>query len=130
MMYKILIVSFILINFSKALYSQPLSKDSLIKTANTDAKRFRLNRQDFKTFRKSRGNSYSDLFKPTKAHVSDTINLADSVYVNAFRNAAYGKTLKRRTTGHYFLMGGILYVVITVVASLVLLFVLIGQATK
>jgi hypothetical protein len=129
-MYKTLIVSCILMNFYTALYAQSLSKDSLIKAAYADAKGFRLNRQDFKTFRKSRSNSYSDLFKPTKANVGDTTLLADSVYVNAFRNAAYGKTLKRRTTGHYFLMGGVIYVAITVVATVVLLFVLIGQATK
>ena len=112
------------------LFSQSLSKDSLIKAAYADAENFKLNRQNFKVFRKSRSNSYSDLFKPAKANVSDTTLLRDSVYVNAFRNAAYRKTLKRRTTGHYFLMGGVIYVAITVVATVVLLFVLLGHATK
>lgn len=114
----------------EGLRAQSLGKDSLIKAAHTDAGNFRLNRQNFKAFRKNRSNSYSDLFKPTKANVSDTTLLRDSVYVNAFRNAAYRKTLKRRTTGHYFLMGGVIYVAITVVATVVLLFVLLGHATK
>lgn len=129
-MAKLLIISLIMMLSFEGLFAQSLSKDSLIKAAYADAENFKLNLQNFKAFRKNRSNSYSDLFKPTKANVSDTTLLRDSVYVNAFRNAAYRKTLKRRTTGHYFLMGGVIYVVITVVATVVLLFVLLGHATK
>jgi hypothetical protein len=129
-MAKLLIISLIIVLSFEGLCAQPLRKDSLIKAARADAGNFKLNRKDFKSFRKTRSNSYSDLFKPTKANVSDTTLLTDSVYVNAFRNAAYSKTLKRRTTGHYFLMGGLIYVAITVVATVVLLFVLLGHAAK
>ena len=130
-MFKLLTISAVFV-FLMAfdVQAQIAGKDSLIKTAYADAKRFKLNKANFKHFRKIKINSYSDLFKPTKANVNDTALLFDSVYVNAYRNAAYAKTMKRRTTGHYFLMGGVIYVAVTVVASLVLLFVLIGQATK
>jgi len=129
-MLKLLVFSLIGLFLTADLQAQTLRKDSVVKDAFTDVKRFKLNKQQFKEFRKNKTNSYSDLFKPTKATVSDTANLADSVYVNAFRNAAYNKILKRRTTGHYFLMGGVIYTAATLAATVVLLFVVLAKATK
>lgn len=129
-MLKLLVFSLIGLFLTADLQAQTLRKDSVVKDAFTDVKRFKLNKQQFKEFRKNKTNSYSDLFKPTKATVSDTANLADSVYVNAFRNAAYNKTLKRRTTGHHFLMGGVIYTAATLAATVVLLFVVLAKATK
>ncbi|CAM3874239.1 hypothetical protein MUGA111182_14555 [Mucilaginibacter galii] len=128
---KLLISSYILCRLCVfEVNAQPLRKDSVVKTAYNDVKRFKLYKEEFKKFKKNKTNSNSDLFKPTKATVSDTASLADSVYVNAFRNAAYNKTLKRRTTGHYFLVGGAVYVAVVAVASVVVLFVLLAKATK
>ena len=112
------------------LQAQAISRDSLVDSAFADVKKFKLSKQQFKEFKKNKTNSYSDLFKPTEAGVSNPGFLADSVYVNAFRNAAYQKTLKRRTTGHYFLVGGVAYVVVVAVATVVVLLVLLAKATK
>ena len=81
--------------------------DSLVKIAQSDAKKFRLNKADMKKFRKDRRNSNSDFFKPAKNSVSDTTLLADSVYVKAYRMAAYNKTRKRRTVWHGVWIGAI-----------------------
>lgn len=126
-MLKPLIFSLLILLAISGLHAQTLSRDSLVKLANADVRNFKLNRSDFKRFRKSRSNSYSDLFKPTKATVADTTLLTDSVYVNAFRNAAYGKTRKRHTTGHYFLIGGTIYVAANFLAGVVIILVLLAK---
>jgi hypothetical protein len=48
----------------------------------------------------------SDYFKPSKTTTKDTALLNDSVYVKAFRNAAYQHTTARRTAGHYIAIWG------------------------
>ena len=108
-MIKALIASVMLLLLGTAVTGQTLSADSLTQLVNADVKSFKLNKADFKIFRKDRSKKYSDWFKPVKGNVSDTALLADSAYVKAFRNAAYYKTLKRRTTGHYFLVGRLIY---------------------
>ncbi len=93
--------------FVSALKAESLPVDSLVKIAQSDAKKFRLNKADMKRFRKDRRNSNSDFFKPAKNSVSDTTLLADSVYVKAYRLAAYNKTRKRRTVWHGVWIGAI-----------------------
>ena len=67
--------------------------------------------------RKNRGNSGSAYFKPVAANVSNKALLGDSVYVIAYRQAAYAKTRHRHTAGHYVLWGGVALTVVVLVAS-------------
>jgi len=90
-----------------ALTAKSQQADSLVEIAQSDAKKFRLNKADMKKFRKDKRNSNSDFFKPAKNSVSDTILLTDSVYVKAYRMAAYKKTRKRRTAWHGVWIGAI-----------------------
>lgn len=97
--------------------AQTAGADSLIRIARADAKNFRLNDADFKQFRKNRGNSGSDYFKPAAANVSNSALLQDSAYVTAYRQAAYAKTHHRHTAGHYVLWGGAAVAVVVLVAA-------------
>jgi hypothetical protein len=97
--------------------AQTAATDSVVKIAKADAKAFRLNDEDFKKFRKNRGNSGSDYFKPSAANVSNAALLRDSAYVMAYRRAAYTKTRHRRTAGHYILLGGVALTVVVLIAS-------------
>lgn len=85
---------------SATLQAQTRARDSVMKVAKADARHFRLDKAHLREFRKNR-NIYADYFKPDKALVSDTLLLQDSVYVQAFRSAAYERTRHRRTAGHY-----------------------------
>lgn len=97
--------------FSIGLKAQTTQKDSLIKIAKTDVRKlFWLKRPELTTFRRYRYTSSSDFFKPNELNVSNPMLLKDLVYVNAYRINAYNSTKKRRTTGHYFLIGGISFV--------------------
>lgn len=117
----------LIVTSSISLFSQTVSKDSIIKIAQTDVKLFKLSSEDFQIFRKNKGNYTSDFFKPKLGAVSDTLLLKDSVYVKAYRQAAYNKSLKKRTIGHYILVGGAVYAVLTVVVAIVTLFVVLGK---
>ncbi|MDO3628608.1 hypothetical protein [Mucilaginibacter sp. BT774] len=97
--------------------AQTTAADSLVRIAQGDAKNFRLNAADFKKFRKNRGNSGSDYFKPVPANVSNSALLNDSVYVMAYRQAAYAKTHHRHSAGHYILWGGVGLTVVVLAAS-------------
>ena len=97
--------------------AQTAHTDSLVNMARADAKNFRLNDADFKKFRQNRGNSGSDYFKPAAANVSNSALLADSVYVMAYRQAAYAKTHHRHTAGHYILWGGAALTVVVLVSA-------------
>ena len=97
--------------------AQTTPPDSLVRIAQEDAKSFRLNDADFKKFRKNRRNSGSDYFKPQAANLSNRALLNDSVYVMAYRQAAYAKTHHRHTAGHYILWGGVGLAVVVLVAS-------------
>jgi len=97
--------------------AQTTAADSLVRIAQTDVKNFRLNDADFKKFRKNRGNSGSDYFKPLAANVSNSAFLNDSVYVMAYRQAAYAKTHHRHTAGHYILWCGVGLTVAVLVAT-------------
>lgn len=105
---------------SLAIIRDSILKDSLegvarnLRTAELDGGRLRLNALQRQKFNADKKNPNSDLFKPTKKLVSDTTLLYDSVYIAKFRSTAYNKALKykKRTVGHYFLVGGI-YLVTT-----------------
>ena len=94
-----------------------LVRDSLAHIEDTDhmgkrdGRRLRLSKIQWQKFNHDMRNAGSDLFKPTLHTVSDTLLLKDSVYVHAFRIAAYYKALKDqdpgRTVGHYILMGSV-----------------------
>jgi hypothetical protein len=80
-----------------------------ITMAKTDGRRLRLTTAERQKFNNDKKNAGSDLFKPALSTVSDTLMLSDSVYAKAFRLAAYKKAFayRKRTTGHYILVGGI-----------------------
>jgi len=147
-MKKILIVSMLLVVCSAvSLFAQDIKRDSIIKIAMADAENFELNKKDMEKFRIDRRDQLlgmhdpskmfdrnyreqvrtqkvdytSDYFKPTKAMVSDSTLLTDSVYVKAFRDAAYNKTLKKRTAGHYIAIFGSIAVVVTAFIAIVTL---------
>ena len=118
MMIKLFFITLLLASITTlAARAQTTATDSLVRIAQADAKNFRLNDADFKKFRKNRGNSGSDYFKPQAANVSNTALLNDSVYVMAYRQAAYAKTRHRHTVGHYILWGGVGLTVVILVAS-------------
>ena len=109
-----LLLAYITTSATKA---QTTGTDSLVNIARADAKNFRLNDADFKQFRKNRHNSGSDYFKPVAANVSHSALLNDSVYVAAYRQAAYAKTRHRHTVGHYVLWGGAAIAVVVLVSA-------------
>jgi hypothetical protein len=76
-------------NFT-GLIAQPKANKTIVLIARSDVKkRFKLTKAEFQQFRKDKRNTTSDLFKPKTHTVSDTTLLADSVYVEAYRNFAY-----------------------------------------
>jgi hypothetical protein len=105
-----------------ALRANSLPVDSLVKVAQADAGKFRLNDADLKNFRKNRRNATSDYFKPVKANVSDTTLLADSEYVKAYRTIAYNKTRKRRTVWHHVWVGATVLYGATLVLIMAIVF--------
>jgi hypothetical protein len=109
-----------------SLLAQTTHRDSVVRIAQEDAKNFKLSSADKERFKQDKDNYSSDLFKPTDRIASDNKLLQDSVYVKAFRAAAYSKVRNKRTAGHYVLLGVGGYVVISAVAVLVILGVLIS----
>ncbi len=93
---------------TSGLLAQTPHRDVLIKIVKKDGKARRLNAGEYKIFKKDKDNYSSDLFKPNLALASDTSFLKDSVYVTAFRLAAYKKAINRhRTRDDVFLgLGG------------------------
>lgn len=61
----------------------------------------------------------SDFFKPIPSAVSDTTLLRDSVYVTAYREEAWKRTRRRRTFGHYAIIGGSVLGGVTVMAGFI-----------
>jgi len=76
-----------------------LNKDSIAyalkirSVARWDARKQKLSPGQNQQFKTDMKNSHSDLFKPQKKFVPDTTLLQDSVYVKAFRIAAYEKAV-------------------------------------
>ena len=117
-MTKLLLAAFMLLT-STAIRAQTTHADSMTMMAKKDAKKFRLNRNDWikfseeqrersraamiyahsgitraqrAQFRKDYAENQSDYFKPTRSGVRDTALLRDSAYVKAYRQAAYKKS--------------------------------------
>ena len=107
-MVKSLTISFILLfTTSVSTIAQHRDPDEIKKTAIKDARKFKLSKTDFANFRKTKPTKSSDLFKPKLENASQFSLLSDSAYVNAYRDAAYFKTQKRKTVGHHFLIWGV-----------------------
>jgi len=90
-------------------------KNDVLKAADKDSRLFKMDKAVWKQFRNKHFAYTSDYFKPQAANVGDTAMLSDSVYVTAYRQAAYARTLHRHTTGHYILVYGGIYFVATVI---------------
>jgi hypothetical protein len=101
---KIYLSLFLSIVISTAL-CQATHRDSLTKAAQADAKTFRLDNATWKN-NKRKLPATSDHFKPTEVNQRSPALLTDSVYVEAYRKAAFRKNEHRRTTWHYVLVGG------------------------
>jgi len=115
------------------------SRDSIIKDsladvariitmAKTDGRRLHLSTTQREKFTADKKNPGSDLFKPALGTVSDPLMLNDSVYAKAFRTAAYKKAFayRKRTAGHYILVGGI--VAASAVAAVLIVAVIVFVA--
>lgn len=79
-------------------------RDSLIRAARNEAKNFRLDDIIWKKYRRQPPYT-SDYFKPRENNVKNTTLLSDSVFVMAYRKAAFKRNRHRRTAGHYVLVG-------------------------
>ncbi len=112
---RLFIVFLILYIFSRGkLFAQTINRDSLRRVAfsldsiredsianalkirdigKLDGRKRRLNPAENIRFKADEKNKNSDLFRPQKSFVSDTTLLLDSVYVKAFRQAAYERAL-------------------------------------
>lgn len=105
---------------------QATHRDSIIKIARADAKNFRLDNATWKKYRHTLAYT-SDYFKPNRSDLKDTTLLGDSVYVDAYRHAAFKRNKQRHTPWHYVLLGGS---IVTGLAVLALAGILIFIAPK
>ncbi|WPU98052.1 hypothetical protein SNE26_18675 [Mucilaginibacter sp. cycad4] len=90
---------------SLARAQQATHRDSVIKAARVDAKNFRLDDATWKKYHHKLPYT-SDYFKPQASGLKDTTLLSDSVYVDAYRQAAFKRNKHRHTPWHYVLVGG------------------------
>jgi hypothetical protein len=104
-MLKIIYLSLVLCFTLSTALCQPTRRDSLIKAARTDAKSFRLADTIWKKHKRTLPPS-SDYFKPKDGKQTHSTLIVDSVYVEAYRKAAYKSNKHRRTPWHYMLVGG------------------------
>ncbi|MGA9651348.1 hypothetical protein [Pedobacter sp.] len=72
-------------------FSQTSNPDSIKRIAVADVQNFMLKEETIKKIRNQRSESSSDYFKPSKEQASNTSLLNDSIYVKAYRDAAYNK---------------------------------------
>ena len=90
------------------------------QTAKEDVDIFKLPPDVLKRFKEAHFAKTSDYFKPTKQYASNYALLNDSDYVQAFRKAAYNKSLHQRLhpTGHFLAILGIVVGVIVFIGFL------------
>jgi hypothetical protein len=101
--------------------AQQNTNKKTIKIARSDVgRRFVLTKEEYKLYKKDKGNTTSDLFKPNSNTVSDTTLLADSVYVKAYRNFAYIKARSRADSRLIVIAGGTIIVACVAVAALII----------
>jgi len=103
------------------LSAQQSHQDSIITIAKADVRKHKLSRAAFKGFRKDRGNFRSDYLKPDSSTTNNFNLLKDSTYVQTYKEWMYKKSRTRRTTGHYFLVGGIIYTVASFIAAFIII---------
>jgi hypothetical protein len=104
-MFKIFYLSLFLSAMISTAFCQTPHRDSLIKAAKADAKSFRVDHATWKKYKRKLP-STSDHFKPIEGRQENRTLIADSIYVKAYRQAAYQKNKHRRTPWHYVLVGG------------------------
>lgn len=104
-MFKALYLFLCLTILTSAARCQSAHQDSLVKLARADARKFRLQDDVWKTH-KRRLPVTSDYFKPTQTSTGNMALLTDSIYVKAYREAAFKKNKHRRTPWHTVLVGG------------------------
>lgn len=107
-----------------SLYAQVIPIDSAkIKTkiAVVDARHFKIT----KTIRRARQRrlllNSSDYFMPTASTVSDPRLLKDSVYVQAYKNAAYNRSVHNGKSGYYAVAAAEVVVGVVAAAALTVL---------
>jgi hypothetical protein len=104
-MLKIIYLSLFLCTLTSTAFCQASHRDSVILAAKADAKTFRLDKATWKKYKRKLP-STSDHFKPIEAQQGNHELLSDSIYVKAYRQAAFKKNKNRRTPWHYVLIGG------------------------
>jgi hypothetical protein len=119
-----IIVLFTLFSYPLCLIAQKkFTNKQIIAFAKVDANNFKLNDKDLKDFRKRRDIN-AVYFKPDSNSTSNYALINDSTYIKAYTEKAYRKTEKRRTFGHYALIGGI-----AVVSAFTIVVVALSNAT-
>lgn len=130
---KNLLLLFLMLGSAIRVSAQETKIDSVAfktKIATEDAKHFKLDKQVWQVNRRAGFDPSSDYFKPNATNAAHPGWLTDSAYVKAYRNAAYRKNLKRRTTGHYFLVGGGIYVAALGISSLIIIVAVLSGGLK
>lgn len=95
-MLKAIYLSLFLCTAISTAFCQATRRDSLIKAAQADAKTYRLDNATWKKYKRKLP-ATSDHFKPTEANQKNRAVLSDSIYVKAYRQAAFKKNKHRRT---------------------------------
>ncbi len=98
------------------------------QTAREDVKIFKLPPDVLKRFKAAHFPKTSDYFKPTKQYASNYALLNDSDYVQAFRKAAYNRSLRQplHPTGTFFIIFGSVVGGIALIMALLASFVNLG----
>lgn len=121
---KNLLYILLILSCTLQLSAQQSHQDSVITIAKRDVKKHKLSRKAFKGFRSDRGNFRSDYLKPDSSTTNDYSLLKDSTYVQTYKEWMYKKSRTRRTTGHYFLVGGIIYTVASFLAAFAIILII------
>lgn len=85
-----------------------------------DARNFRLSKEEMADFRKNKKKYQSKYFEPKAENVSEPKLMKDPGYLQAYRDAVFKRTKRRRTAGHYILIGGVVYVAAAIIAIILL----------
>lgn len=120
---KVIYLSLLLCTIANAAFSQSQHRDSILKVARADARKFRLEDAVWKKYKRNLP-STSDHFKPAKGSNQVSAELiTDSIYVQAYREAAFKKNKHRRTTWHKVLVGtGIAAGAYVIMAAAIIIF--------
>ncbi|CAM4009854.1 hypothetical protein SAMN06265348_101132 [Pedobacter westerhofensis] len=102
---------------------QPARRDSIIRAARNDAKKFRLDDAVWKKYRRALP-ATSNYFNPVGQNQKNQTLLNDSLYVKTYRKAAYKHNRGRRTPLHYVIVGTGILAAAAVAGAIVLLIAL------